>query len=350
MQRIRLVLGLSLSFAVAACGGSSSSSTSVAISAAQGGAVAMPDNSASITIPPGALTADTTITIKRLSKSGLPDEANLASAAFEFGPTGTTFATPATLQLAFSGQVTDDKQAVLAVLDGGAWKTIDGSALAAGVVSASISHFSTYIVLLQSKAIVPTGPCAEAFTACGGTLVGAWTANDYCMNTNVPLGGGESPFDDLPECADSEMGLVLSAAGTLNFEENGTFASSLTPVSTLTATFHDACLQALVAQDTSGKTYTNEEACAGLSSLMTSTFQQGCVYSTNSCKCTSNPTTGTTTERSGTYAVEGSSFTYTVGSATSPAMGFCVDGAELKLETQRSASDETIDILVFTKN
>ena len=64
--------------------------TSVAITAAAGGTVAL--GSATLTIPAGALAADTTITVaSEAPAAGLPDASTLAGLTYDFGPDGTTF-------------------------------------------------------------------------------------------------------------------------------------------------------------------------------------------------------------------------------------------------------------------
>ena len=168
------------------------------ITAAEGGTVATSDNSASIDIPADALAEDTEITIEAKSTAGMPDEDNLGSAAYEFGPDGTEFSVPVTIALALDGEVPADMEAVLAVLEDGAWSPIEGSSLSGGKVSGDVTHFSTYVILfIDGEMVLTTEECADfEFSACGGDVVGTWKIKDVCLEMTF----GENPFEGITEC------------------------------------------------------------------------------------------------------------------------------------------------------
>jgi hypothetical protein len=77
---------------------------SAALSAAEGGAVASEDGGLTLTVPPGALTEDTTITVERLDQADWPAEIAEnppIGGVYAVGPEGTTFSTPVTFSWAF---------------------------------------------------------------------------------------------------------------------------------------------------------------------------------------------------------------------------------------------------------
>jgi hypothetical protein len=160
----------------------SSTTTTVHVSAAAGGTVADPSGKTTLTIPAGALAADTDITLS------LKPAANGAVVDIsEFGPDGLTFLKPVTLAIkADAALAPQGKSLSVATLEGGAFKAVTGSTYAAGVATASISHFSSYsIVVIDGIAVLqPPASCTAAlagFKACGGDPTGTWTFADFCV-------------------------------------------------------------------------------------------------------------------------------------------------------------------------
>ena len=163
-------------------GTTSSSTTTVHVSAAAGGTVADPSGKTTLTIPPGALAADTDITL------ALKPAANGAVVDItEFGPDGLTFLKPVTLAIkADAALAPKDKALSVAMLEGGAFKAVTGSTYANGVATAAIMHFSQYsVVVIDGVAVLqPPASCTAAladFTPCGGDLTGTWTFADFCV-------------------------------------------------------------------------------------------------------------------------------------------------------------------------
>ena len=94
-------LGLLLIGLLAGCGGNSGEGTSASSPPATvtqtvgsaGGTVSLPTGKVSLTIPPGALSTDTSITITAMSNAGS------AGAVYQFGPSGLIFNQPVTVTL-----------------------------------------------------------------------------------------------------------------------------------------------------------------------------------------------------------------------------------------------------------
>ena len=159
------------------------------ISAAAGGTVD-PGNGIVIEIPAGALASDTTITVAELSKSGLPDEANIASRVYDLGPDGTQFSAPVTLTIDFQGTAPTNATPMIAKLEGGAWKPLSDSAVNGSAVKATTTSFSVYAVLwiIADPRLAGTLCPSGKFSGCGGDISGA-TSMARCwssMTRTVP--------------------------------------------------------------------------------------------------------------------------------------------------------------------
>ena len=175
-------------------GTTGSSATTVRVSAAAGGTVADPSGKTKLDIPPGALAADTDITLSILPKSG----AAVVDVS-EFGPDGLTFLKPVTLTIQADGALAPEgKSLALAVNEGADFKAIPGSTFANGAATASIMHFSRYtVVFVDGKIVInPPATCVEArstFTACGGDPKGSWTFAEFCVDATVKTSGDAGP-------------------------------------------------------------------------------------------------------------------------------------------------------------
>ena len=165
--------------------------TTVHVSAAAGGTVADPTGKTKLEIPPGALAADTDITLTILPKSG----AAVVDVS-EFGPDGLQFLKPVTLTIkADAALATGGKTLALAVNEGADFKAITGSTFANGAASAPIMHFSRYTVIFVDGQIVvqPPATCVEArstFKPCGGDLKGTWRFAEFCAAGGAIAAGG----------------------------------------------------------------------------------------------------------------------------------------------------------------
>lgn len=136
------------------------SSTSAAVGP-NGGTFANADGSVKLNVPAGALSTDITFTSERIASPPAG-----AHGAYEIGPSGTTFTTPATLTLRYDSASlpagTNVEALRLATYVGGRWELVPGGSVdsAAGTVSGSIEHLSPY-------GAVDTTSCSQSSTTGG---------------------------------------------------------------------------------------------------------------------------------------------------------------------------------------
>jgi WD40-like Beta Propeller Repeat/ZU5 domain len=119
--------------------------TSAPIAAAAGGEVRL--GAARVTIPPGALEADTTITLSLVTNPNVPDATSVVGAIYDFGPSGLTFNKPVTLSLPLNQAIPAGKRAEIGWLDeqDGQWVALD-STTGADAVVAETDHFTLFAV------------------------------------------------------------------------------------------------------------------------------------------------------------------------------------------------------------
>ena len=206
----------------------------VAVSAATGGLVASPSGSGKLTVPAGALAADMELTL-----AVQPAEAGTAASVYEFGPDGTQFAVPCTLELAFTADVPSGKKAVLAVEEGGTWTEVPGSSLAGGKVTGNITHFSRFTIIIVDGEVVLESACADVardFSPCGGDPSGTWQIEEVCTDSTSL---GENPFEE--QCPTATYELDLRFDGTV--ELTGTrLISRTTQTIDITFTIPKSCI------------------------------------------------------------------------------------------------------------
>jgi hypothetical protein len=154
------------------------SGIAVLVTAEDGGTVE--GGGGTLEIPAGALDEDTTITLALLEPGSLPEAGSVAGQVFGFGPTGTTFLTPATLTLPLPDAPAAGEHAVVSWLDGTTWvdlPTTEGTS----EVSAPIAHFTMFAVRL-----VPDVAVDCSFAACGGPVTDiAWNLVGGCFDPAV---------------------------------------------------------------------------------------------------------------------------------------------------------------------
>ena len=208
-----------------------SGTTTVHVSAAAGGTVADPSGKTSLVIPPGALEKDTDITLS------LTPAANGALVdVSEFGPDGLKFLKPVALTIkADAALASANKTLALAVLEGAAFKAVDGSTYANGAATASITHFSKYsIILLDGQVVlVPPKDCNDAlanFKACGGDPKGTWTIKDLCIPGKSL---GADPFNGKCPQFSAEGDLVVTNELTIDATTITTSDGNIMTTSTL---------------------------------------------------------------------------------------------------------------------
>jgi len=350
------VLAAMLAFAWAACdsgggdkenggsgGNASGDDVTLKVTAAEGGTVATPSGDAKLEIPAGALPADTEITVKGLDTKGLPDESDVGSAAYQFGPDGLQFTAPVTLTLKLSGDVPDETKAVLAVLDGEKWTEIAGSTVAGGAVSGAINHFSTYVILfIEDKAVVTTLECeGYEFEACGGDPVGDWTVKDICLEGEIP---GGNPFEQIPQCADQVYQMTFDFGGYINLKADKTYEVLMTPSASVHVELDDECLTAM-----GGGEAAPADMCTGLASNL-----PGCAYAAGKCTCDGpidiDDEDGGPEVETGTWYTEGNTFyTQEDGSTDEPeAIPYCANGDEMAAQNTEVDEDDPSKNMTMT--
>ncbi len=155
-----LVLAMGLAVMFAGCGGGGGGGSSdgpVAdivsrlFKALEPGSMSVPSLKAAVSVPSGALAVDTTLTIA--ASGSVPSATGLVpGTAYDFGPTGTTFSSPATITIRYNPTMLGSiREATLRIvkLVSGSWKTVPGSHLdmADHLVMAPVSSFSTYAIM-----------------------------------------------------------------------------------------------------------------------------------------------------------------------------------------------------------
>lgn len=236
---------------VVGCGGAAVPAQK--LKAAEGGTVTAAG--LKVTIPAGALAADTAITVTVSDKATAPDAANVVSSVFTLGPDGTQFSTPVSLVMDFDGAAAPSgKKLVIAVLQGGAWQALADSAVSGTQVTATTTHFSQFAIVWVDGQAVVSGCSAIPFTACGGDPSGLWTIVAVCHDEPV----GAPKFASCPGSAPTNEFKVTDGAGDPGGKVN------LTPTGAAAfGSFGDYNTQGAWVQFT-GDIYVGPAPCAGL--------------------------------------------------------------------------------------
>jgi hypothetical protein len=143
--RLSFVAMLAIFTCVAACSSSGPNTKSVSTTiGASGGALMSSDGMVTLTVPAGALSSNVTVTIGLAT--GAPS--GIVSQAYEIGPTGTTFAVPATLTMPLIGGLTALPLAIATIVNG-QWSPL-ATEVADDVLSAQLEHLSPYAVIHES--------------------------------------------------------------------------------------------------------------------------------------------------------------------------------------------------------
>jgi adhesin/invasin len=114
------------------------------------------DGAVSVTVPAGAVTQNTSMTVTA-STTAPANPRLLTGTAFDFGPPGLTFAQPVTLTIKYNPALvpSDSPESGLQLYEvvGSAWRVVAGSTadLTAKTVSGSVTHVGTYSVMLLPK-------------------------------------------------------------------------------------------------------------------------------------------------------------------------------------------------------
>lgn len=293
---------------------SAGTTTTVHIKAAEGGTVTDPSGNTSLVIPPGALGDDVDITLQVIAKLG----AAVVDVS-DFGPSGLTFSTPATLTIkAAASHAPEGKTLALALQVGDEFQAVSGSTYANGAASAPITHFSRYSVIIVDGDVIvqPDSVCAAAlkdFAPCGGELEGTWAFKDFCAD-NDTIG---STDDECPEATTSiEMQID---GGEVTFAGGNGSSTGATFKTFVTMNMPRSCIANMECSVMATSGLTCAEEPAGI------------------CKCT----------QQGEEQMDAETFTYTTEGATvtldDGTSEYCVKGDELWIK--RPARDDDPSIL-----
>jgi hypothetical protein len=157
----------------------------------------------------------------------------------------------------------------------------------------------------------PAATCGKV-AACGGNIVGTWSAAASCANPAAPM---------IPGCTTASVKDVnATASGTSTFNSDGTFTLDSTQSAMETLVIPNSCLMGA--------------SCSSLSAILSAGLGDGgttasCTSSSSECDCTIGLPASTTKE-SGTYKVSGNTLTTTVSGGTPTSADYCVvNGNEL---------------------
>jgi hypothetical protein len=275
----------------------------VSITADSGGDVAI--GAAKLSIPGGALSANTDITMKtETPPSTLPESGTVKGPLYEFGPDGTTFSTPADLALPLPSTPAAGETPVVSWLDttSNTWQdlatTVTGSS-----VSAAVPHFTFFVIRFKGT----TGAVDCSFTACGGSMVGKWTINAGCID--------DPSSDVVSGCPTATIDAQTDLSGSVNFGADGTFSVDLTQSGSISAMIPTSCL--------------NGQTC----DAWATSNKAMCSTGSAACDCTGTIDTKHSSD-SGTYTTSGNSFATTSTGDTSPGTPneYCVSGNTMKVK------------------
>lgn len=278
------------------------------ITAAEGGTISDSSGKVTLAIPAGALAEDTDISLSIGAA-----EAGSASSVYEFGPTGTQFSKPATLTVKLDGAVPEGKTAQLAVLEGGAWKALDGNAFADGTATGDVAHFSKFAIVFVDGKVVASA-CAEevaSWAGCGGDPKGTWKYSKLC--TTAEIGSGENPFAQI--CPDAKIEADLTIDGTVTIDDTNVAASASTTTSVISFVIPASCYPAL-----------NNATCDKLKDMFEA---DSCSEADGKCTCKKTSTETDEADPPKPYTIDGTKITVGDGSPTE----FCVKGSSLSVES-----------------
>ena len=173
---------------LAACGGSSNNNITKKVGPS-GGSVSHSDGT-SVVIPMGALSANANITITSVNATA-PAGTVLVGPAYDFGPDGTTFATPVTITLPidatkFPAGRTAADVTIYTAQRGSTQYSALSTTLGSGTASTKTNHFTVYL---------PAVPAAS-------TVLDLATASSVDLATAPPIDFAVRPSSDMatPAC------------------------------------------------------------------------------------------------------------------------------------------------------
>jgi len=201
---------------------------------AAGATVASTGGAATLVIPPHALGGSTRISIAPMAAPPAAPQL-VAGTAFDFGPTGTQFAQPVTVDLHYNpAQVPagiDPSQLRLYLLIGSSWTLVAGSSVdtAAHIVSGTTTHFSGYTAC--AALCGGTAPAINiGFTSPGATLSAGTSVTNHGGTIATTAYSGPITFTVTGAPAGVTTTITQdTVAGTPGFAFQVTAVASVTP-------------------------------------------------------------------------------------------------------------------------
>jgi hypothetical protein len=292
---------------------------SVMVTAAEGGMVEA--GAVALAVPPGALAADTELSVKIVDKADQPGAEDIAIDVYDFGPDGTTFLKPVEMQFDLAGVNLEGKDAYIAWLDGSSWTKLGDSAVTGGKITATTTHFTpfTVVLVLRDDGTVGQvgGQCGGDFEACGGDITGTWAYTGACLTLpDDVLGGsedGENPFAACTEAPTARF--TIDVTGTITFGSDGSFAVDQTSSVSGGFSLPNSCLE-----DLGGVTCD----------------QVGGMADGDACVLGSGEVETSTDMSTGTYTTDGAVLVVTDDGSTEPTedtskVEYCVKGSKLSV-------------------
>jgi hypothetical protein len=293
------------------------------IKAADGGTVETASGGAKLDIPAGALDKDTKITIATQAATG-----EAVTAIYDCGPDGTTFTKPVAMAIKFDGVEPAERKAVLAYQDkDGKWVEIEGSKLADGKVTGSVTHFTKYTVILLEDKIVVTSSCedvAKNFQACGGDPKGSWKLKDLCFETAM------YPANPDPTCLAATAEFDITWTGTIDVTDTTITQSKITMTNDATLKVPSECNAfAGCKAGEIDKIFDIPATCTSTDAL---------------CTCTGSQTKDTSQPATITAKIEGSNFVVTDSDGKTETVPFCVSGDTCVVKLPKSEDPKSIQM------
>src|SRR5581483_3682729 len=154
-----------------------------------GGSKTSSDGRASVSIPAGALSQDSVISVTVASSSV---SGNIGP-VYDFGPSGTTFNQPVTISISYdesalpSGVTESDLR--LGTVNNNRWEMVTGATVdtAANVVHGTATHFSTYGVIAVTSGVAPLVPTGLTVAAAEGQVTLTWNSVADATSYNLYL-------------------------------------------------------------------------------------------------------------------------------------------------------------------
>ena len=218
------ITGLTVALLLVGCGGGGDTVTPTPPDpntiGSVGGTVSAENGTVRLTIPAGALSSTTRITVDRVTNP--PADPNLAGGtSFDFGPDGTQFAVPVTMQLTWDSALLPNdvapEQLTIAKLVSGAWEPLAATPVvnvAARTVAAPVLSFSSYAIVAD--------PCLPKTLAVGGSISGQWRDGDCVFTETDEVETREDFYTVTTTGGTFEVSLTADGLPTIaGFERNG---------------------------------------------------------------------------------------------------------------------------------